>query len=487
MTNRFPLYLLISLLFAGMFSACNEDIQQVVTVNDDVNCEVSSFSLKRDDSILTRLDSVYFAIDLVRAEIFNADSLPVGTRTSAMLVNIGTESASACNLTFRVHGTDRDTTVNFIENPNDSINFADGPVKMEIVSRNGTARRTYQVRVNVHKSVPDTLTWDEKAARTLPTALTPGALKAQKTVMFDDKPYCFTTDGESVSLAVIDDAFNMTYSAERVTLPAGAIVGSIEATTSALYCNDADGNLYTSADGRTWTATGVKMTYLYGGYGDRLLGALKTADGWMHVTYPATDVKAVPAGCPVGGASDIVQFTSKWNITPTAVIIGGVDADGKTTGHAWAYDGTNWGRLSNNPMPAAWGVAMYPYNVTSVSKSTWRVTEQSVLLAMNGLTLDKEGKTVTQDTVYMSKDFGITWRKADMSLQMPSKMVKVGGADILVLDHTLHLTPAARVIAPIEQWECPYIYMFGGVKADGTLLPEVRRGVINRYTFKPIY
>ena len=45
MTNRFPLYLLISLLFAGMFSACNEDIQQVVTVNDDVNCEVSSFSV----------------------------------------------------------------------------------------------------------------------------------------------------------------------------------------------------------------------------------------------------------------------------------------------------------------------------------------------------------------------------------------------------------------------------------------------------------
>ncbi len=486
MTNRFPLYLLVSLLLAGIFSACNEDVEQTVTLNNNVNCEVSSFSLKRNDSVLTRLDSVYFAIDLVRAEIYNADSLPVGTRTSALLVDVGTESASACNLTYRIHGTDRDTTVNFIDSPNDSINFADGPVMMEIVSRDGSARRTYQVKVNVHKTVPDTLSWDDKNVRKLPTALG-GAITAQKTVMFGGKPHCFTTDGRSVSIAVIDDAFAMTYTAKTVAFPSGADVTSVASTSDALYCNDAKGNLYRSADGHAWTATGTKMTYIYGGYGSRLLGALESSGSWKHITYPATDERAVPAGCPVHGTSDIVEFTSKWNISPTAVIVGGRDADGNVTGDAWAYDGTTWGRLSNNPIPAAWGVAMFPYNTPKVDTRTWRVTEQSVLVAMNGLMPGKDGKTVSQDTVYVSRDFGISWSKADASLQLPATMPRVGGADILVIDHTLHATPAARVIAPIEEWECPYIYMFGGFKADGTLVPEVRRGVINRYTFKPIY
>ncbi|MDE7443730.1 MAG: hypothetical protein K2M65_06190, partial [Muribaculaceae bacterium] len=44
----------------------------------------------------------------------------------------------------------------------------------------------------------------------------------------------------------------------------------------------------------------------------------------------------------------------------------------------------------------------------------------------------------------------------------------------------------SRAVSPIEQWECPYIYVFGGYDADGKLQNTVWRGVINRLSFKPI-
>jgi hypothetical protein len=46
--------------------------------------------------------------------------------------------------------------------------------------------------------------------------------------------------------------------------------------------------------------------------------------------------------------------------------------------------------------------------------------------------------------------------------------------------------PASRVTEAITEWECPYIYLFGGVDANGTLFDTIWRGVINRYTFKPL-
>ena len=134
------------------------------------NCAVTSFSLAKDDSVVAALDSVYFSIDLVGARIFNADSLPVGTDVSKLIIKVGTSSASACDITFPIPGTKRDTTINIIESPNDSINFSEGPVQMVVKSYDGQAQRAYTVSVNVHKEIPDTLLWQTAAERSLPSA-----------------------------------------------------------------------------------------------------------------------------------------------------------------------------------------------------------------------------------------------------------------------------------------------------------------------------
>ena len=472
-------------MFAGILTACNSDSEFSSATSAYSNCEVSSFQLQRNDDLLYGLDSVYFAIDLVNAEIFNADSLPVGTNTSKLLIKVGTESASACNVTFHLSGTDRDTTINLIDSPNDSINFADGPVTLEIVSYSGLARRSYNVKVNVHNVAPDTLWWDEDAIRPLPTTLT--SVKAQKSVMFDGEIYCYTTDGNSFALSKISDPFDMISKTASVVLPAGADISTITATTDAIYCLDAGGRLYGSTDGETWTDRQTVMTHIYGAYGSTLLGALEETDGWKHLTYPATTVTPIPAGCPVKGASAPVEFTSKWNITPTAVIFGGVDAQGAISGYAWAYDGTMWSRLSNKPAPVAVsGTTVFPYNTPKVSLTSWRVTDRSALLALGGL---MENGAVN-DTVYVSHDFGITWTKGEATLQLPTYYPRVYGADVFVVDRTIHADATesrSRVIKPVTEWECPYIYVFGGVDKNGALVSTVRRGVINRFTFKPLY
>ncbi|WP_302265615.1 DUF6242 domain-containing protein, partial [uncultured Duncaniella sp.] len=87
MTKRFPLYLTIALLISCFTAGCNDDTSDMAVLEGDYyNCSISSFSLSKDDSVLRALDSVFFSIDLINAEIYNADSLPKGTDIRKLVV-----------------------------------------------------------------------------------------------------------------------------------------------------------------------------------------------------------------------------------------------------------------------------------------------------------------------------------------------------------------------------------------------------------------
>lgn len=480
MTRKTSIYLIVALISTLLATACNDKSDDPVTVTETyANTAVTSFSLQKDDSVVAKLDSVYFSIDLVGARIYNADSLPLGTDVSKLLVKVGTSSAKSCNLTFRVPDTSRDTTINIIESPNDSINFSDGPVKMVVTSYDGTAQRTYEVKVNVHKSIPDTLVWDNFNGRKLPSVL--NAAKYQKTVLYKEEAWCFTSDGTSSSLAMTATPFDPeSWTVTAATLPAGADVNSIEATTEALYLIDADGTLHTSADGLAWTSTGVKMNHIYGGYGNVMLGARKDTDGWKQVTYPASSELPIPADCPVDGTSQLITYETKWSSAPMSIMIGGRKADGKLTGESWVFDGQTWGQLSTKGLDECEGVALFPYMTIRSNSSNWSVTNRSALLAIGG----KKSDGAVDKTVYVSYDFGITWNKADSYLQLPATFIPFSEAQALVFATEL---PVSRVARPVENWECPYIYVFGGYTSGGSLIDGMRRGVINRFSFKPIY
>lgn len=489
-------------------ASCNSDSNEVVDIEGDLgNCAVSSFSLAKDDSVLTRLDSVFFSIDLPTGEIFNADSLPVGTKIDKLIVKIGTASAKGCDLTFRIPGTDRDTTIDYIKSPKDSINFADGPVKLLVTSYDGLSKYEYRIKVNVHTLKPDTLYWSEQAKRSLPTDI--NRPEAQKAVEYMGKAYCLTTGGGSATLAVSGDPFAGDWEMMHPALPADADVNSLTASSDALYMLDASGSLFKSTDGLSWTATGAHMNHIYGGYEASVIGARRDADGWKHVSYPATTEKPVPAGCPVRGTGQMVTYVTKWSSTPMAIFVGGRDASGVIVGSTWGYDGGTWAKISTRDMYEIEDVVLFPYNTPRVDNS-WRVSERSALIAMGGRYETEEG-TATDNLLFISYDQGLTWNQASDYLQFKEGEPGFYGAQALVFNARLDAsrsydsgwikageptlpvwaTPvpftANRVSKPVDEWDCPFIYLFGGYDESGQLRNSLWRGVIRRFTFRPLY
>lgn len=66
---------------------------------------------------------------------------------------------------------DGDTTINYLENANDSIDFSRGGVKIRITAADAETKREYDVKVNVHNITADSLYWSQSAKRQIPTAL----------------------------------------------------------------------------------------------------------------------------------------------------------------------------------------------------------------------------------------------------------------------------------------------------------------------------
>ena len=120
----------------------------------------------------------------------------------------------------------------------------------------------------------------------------------------------------------------------------------------------------------------------------------------------------------------------------------------------------------------------------------------------------RNSKGVMNGKVYISRHQGLYWSEADQLLQLPEYITPACGAQALVFNKTLTRssdggwvsTPSkqlpvwARVMLPLgtrasqneSQWDCPYIYLFGGVDEEGNACNDIWRGVLNRLTFKPI-
>lgn len=494
---------------ASIISACNSDSDSFVSTSNYSDCSVSSFSLVRDDSVIKGLDSVFFSIDLVNAEIFNADSLPMGTKVDKLLISVGTSSASGCNLTYRIPGTNRDTTVSYIDSPKDSINFADGPVKMQIVSYDGLAKRDYTIKVNVHTVATDTLFWDQAARSSLPGNISSPTV--QKTVEFDGKVYCLTSDGTRASLASTANPYYNDWTVSDVNLPADADVSSFAASTEAFYITDVTGRLFESADAKTWNQTEAYMNHIYGGYAGTLLGARKDSDGWKYVTYPASTETAVPAEAPVSGTSQVVLYESKWSSLPLAVCVGGRTAAGRLTGATWGYDGEIWSKISLRDIDEREDLALFPYFTLRTVSGFWRVTDRPTLIAVGGRYNSTAGSVVSK-SIYVSYDQGLTWDIDTGYLALPDYIPDFAGAQGVVVSTELGQVPrsvdgwtpfagnrmpvwatpvpfarTSRVSTAVTEWECPFIYLFGGENKAGDLYNTVWRGVIRRFTFKPLY
>lgn len=443
---------------------------------------VKSFSLKSNSNVLHNLDSVFFTIDLNSAQVFNADSLPVGTNVSELKVNLTTSDCSSVK--FFVPNENGDTAeINFTDDAEAKIDFSRGPVKLRLVAFDQKTTRDYFVKVNVHKMVPDSLYWSEIASYALPGITNP---TAQKSVKMGSNAYCLTTDGSRYEMSVAYDLYHAAWVTKPSALPAGAKVNTLTASDDALYILSASNELLRSADGLQWTGCGVTWQGITVGYGNSVVGVEQKDGNFYHAIYPANGeaMAKVAPNFPISGNAGAVGFSSKWSQSPQVITVGGRTASGALTGSTWAFDGHTWAQLSNS-LPAAEGMAVTSYTVAQTDTVAWRVVERDVMLAFGGRSAEGNLRTV-----YLSVDMGLNWKRADKMLQLPDYIPSLTGADLLVFSTQLHIAlPAgvrSRAVAPITEWECPYLYLIGGVDASGALQPKVWRGVVNHLSFKPL-
>lgn len=504
MLKKIPIFV-ISVLLLLQFVACNKDDDDTALPEYSyASTMVKSFALAKDKNLLANLDTIFFSIDQVNARIFNADSLPYGTRTNKLLVDLTVDGCSVVQLTYSTGSGSK--TVDYLTHSTDSIDFSHGPVTLHLVSLDGTAQRDYEIKVNVHQTKPEQFTWTSFFKGELPSALS--SVSGQRTVASGDKAYCLTTDGTRYCIATLAPGAGTDYSYESVTFGFEPDIRSFTASDNAFYILDTSGNLYSCTDFAHWKATGQKWHHIYGAYGTQLLGVTNDNGHYYHVRYPSGDRTEVAADMPVSGTSLPVRFTTKWSENAQMLIRGGRTASGTLTGDVYGFDGNSWARISR-PEASVSGVEdtmLVPYFVARTDSASWVVTEKSVLMSTGGR--DALGRF--DDRMLISRDMGITWEIAGTYMQLPGTVPDYADGDALIFSSTfssqgrssawepvalpalprgalLMASNASRVSEAVTEWECPMIYLFGVRVVNGNPRPGAYRGVVNMLTFRPIY
>ncbi len=525
MTKFFAKTALTALIASVGLSACNEDPEDYsidgidLSINNGSNTAITAFNLKANRKIIAGLDSVFFTIDLENFSIYNADSLPKGTNVGKMLVNIGNSGSSKIVIKYTDYDTKEAKEIDYSESgTKDSINFFDD-VTITVTSLDERFAKTYDVKVNVHQVEADSLCWGSMQYCSLPTNAT---AVAQGTALLGNTLCCFTADADgNVTLArTATPHLPDSWSKESVTLPFVPRLESVKAGTNRLYMLSNDGSLYTSVNATDWTNTdninngvGYKWVSTLGTVGDTLYGIATDNETYVYACIPAGNSPIngtpVPDDFPVTGTSQMYLFYNQWSTMPQAIITGGRCADGSLSSYTWGFDGKSWVKFGCMPENAALeNMTMFPYYTFTTNTTNWKTTKYTTLFAFGGSSSDG---TVNK-TVYTSRDFGVNWYKADQNLQLPEEFPALTTAQAFVIDQTLYVDqpnlsgswneiavrripawsqielPAtmSRAIKPITQWECPYIYIFGGVQPNGQLNQNIWRGAINRLTFKPL-
>lgn len=489
----------------GSLVGCNSKETDPMEYVESSSVIISGFSLSNDKTVLDSLQNVFFSIDLENGLIFNADSLPFGTKVTKLVPKItAPSSASEVNLKYYDTTAMRDSTINYLENSTDSIDFSYGPATLTVKSQSGLVTKEYKISVNVHKVKADSLAWYSMQKAPLPTSFS--GLESQCTAMFGDIIYCLSSDGRSYSLSTTSNPLDSQWDTFELNLQFDPQVESMRSSSTALYILSSDNSLFKSTNGIDWESTGQTWTYIYGAYDDQIIGVQSNQQDYNIVAYPSGRKWSMPSGFPLTGTSQTACYKSDMAYSPQLVMIGGRSAEGELVKGSWSFDGDTWANIASKPLPQGLeNVTMVPYYLVSVPNTTWSPENIPVLLAMGGI--NSEGKI--NDTVYYSRDWGLTWNIAPELIQFPESFPITYGAQAIQLSSTMsvgsradgwlelplrHLPSGADFLIPasrsgitlITEWDCPAIYLFGGRDASGKTLNQMWRGVIYYFTFKPV-
>lgn len=499
--NKIFKFLLIAIATTLITSACNSNSSDdPYAISSDVT--VLGFSLKKDISILSGIDSVFFSIDLQKGLIFNADSLPKGTDITRLIPIISYPSTVMSATITMSDGSYKTGSIDYKNNPSDSIDFS-GKVILTLIAQDGFSTKDYQIKVNVHNMEPDSLTWDKIAVSQLPSRM--AEPRNQRTIMFGDEIISLIQEADATfTISKTYDPNKNNWTKEEIEFPFTPNIRSLSATENALYIIDSEGVLYTSNDAINWESTNKRWKTIIGGYADILLGLRVEGESILHTHYPLLSEASetpIDKDFPINGFSNFNTFTNKWSIAPIGILCGGETQNGSLTAQTWGYDGNTWAKLSNHTPPAVKGGTLIPYFVHKQTSMQWITNEYSIWFFTGGIKADG---TFNKE-LYISYDNGVNWFIGSSLLQMPDYIPGMQNMDNIIFATELssNIEPKGWSNMPIKQlpswykikyatdgynitWDCPYIYLIGGQDANNKLYNTIWKGVINRLSFVPL-
>lgn len=458
---------------------------------------VRNFHLMANDSVMAKLDSVFFAIDLNTGVIFNADSLPKGTDVSKVVPSITfANSMTKAELSYHSSETSEALTSNYLTNPSDTIDFS-RPVTLDVVAQDGMNSFSYTIKVNVHLQDPDTIVWDKMASSPLPARFKNPV--SQKTLIQNDVAYCLIEENnDEYTLSTSSDLFQGVWMSENFYPGFEPNVSSFTASASAFYLTSVAGELFYSPDLTEWIDTEQKWTSIVGAYGDLLLGIRFNGTEFVHTCFPMPEgfeETPLEEGFPIYGFSPLGVIESKWADLPIAILSCGMTEGGMISSRVWAYDGTRWAVINQDSLPPLESPMMARYVVYRDTTTLFKQRELDIWLLFGGVDFEN----VMNREVYMSYDNGVHWQLAPSGMQLPEEFPDLGFADVVVAPYDLEadLSDAWEKISTKTrasgytitgydiQWQCPYLYIIGGYLPDNSLNSTIYRGVLQRLTFTP--
>lgn len=303
-----------------------------------------------------------FTIDQVKREIYNIDSLPVGSDTIIDSILIDTFYVTGY-VTSHVSGDAPDTILNINNYQNLTGAATVEGLKFKIYAADGLTTRDYTLRINIHQQEPDSLQWTNMTDRIagFPSA---SIANRQKAVTLDNNLLVYVPEGTSLTAyRTSTKTFNSWEQISVQGLPAldriPAFVKNSNETVSpqadaedVLYASTGDGNVYRSTDGINWNlveALSGNVETLISSFQGQLIGILGHEGNSYLVTaqegntaWPAIDsnTPTVPEEFPTENIYSTEFQTA--NMLDEIMIVG------KTTGEKiipWAYDGHDWAQM----------------------------------------------------------------------------------------------------------------------------------------------
>lgn len=406
------LSIIASFLITLAMTSCLDNEEKMEYSND---ATIRSFSIndiktiiisENDTTDFTVKGKNYpFSISQLPSEgkIYNTDSLPYRTDIKKVSVRITNSSGY---ITYKKN--DKDT----IWTSADSLDFTN-PIVFTVHAQDGYARKSYQVKINVHQVNPDSLVWNKIESNFPGTSIS----GKQKAVLLNGTIYVFADNTAQVSVTYTKSGEAHWSNLEQINIPTKADYSSVITFNNKLYIT-AGGEVYSSDNGTEWVKENANASVFVCSFTKKLIGInnnsfveAKIING--VVTWENTE-KSLPDNFPKKLYSSVTYpLTTNESIEKAVMISEDTNpSDSSTVVWSTFSDKTDWidfTTASQYDCPKLENISLIRYD--------------NRLFVFGGKGTDNGKEVKAFQSFYASDDNGTTWKIITENILFPNEFI----------------------------------------------------------------